>query len=382
MKIGISGYYLTNTTSGYGRLISNLLPALAKIDRENHYLIFVPEETEARLPANFEIELLPFSLSSLGESVARFWWDHFQVPAMAFKQGVDILHYPYPTLPLRRQKFPLVVNINNIIYWKFKEYRKGIVPKIRQYFKEISFKQAAKIIVPSVATKMDIINTFHIPSEKIALVPYGKNPLFKKGVTKSEAELIKRRYNLRLPFIFYVGSFDFRKNIKRLIRAFALVQAKKPELRLVIGGGIATVLSPFIYSLEEIAAYAQKMGVGGNVHFIRLVPTHDLYVLYNLASAFVYPSLYEGFATAVIEAMACGCPVVASNTSCLPEIVGQAGILVDPYNEQQLAQAIQTIISNTPLRQKLIKQGLERARYFTWEATAYHTLKVYQEIVK
>lgn len=382
MKIGISGYYLLNKTSGYGRLIDHLLPALVKIDKENHYVIFVPEEIEGQQPANFETELVPLGTNILGDSFARFWWDHFQVPKVAFKAGVDLLHYPYPTLPLPRQRFPLVGNINNVIHWKFKEYRQGTLVKIRQAFKAKSFQQAAKIMVPSIATKMDIINLFHIPNEKIALIPYGKDPLFKKGISASEAENIKKRYNLKLPFILYVGSFDFRKNLKRLIRAFAIVSQKRPELNLLIAGGISTVVSPFVYSFSEMASYAQKMKVAGKVHFTHLIPTADLRVLYNLASAFVYPSLYEGFATAVIEAMACGCPTVVSNTSCLPEIVADAGILVDPYNENEMAAAIDRIVSDHNLRKTLIEKGLSRANDFSWEKTAMSTLKVYQEVVQ
>ena len=382
MKIGLSGYYLSNPTSGYGRSISYLLPALAKIDKENHYIIFTSENIEAKLPANFEIEVVPLKVGFWSESFARFRWDHFQVPKAAFKAGVDMLHYPYPTLPFPKQKFPLVVSINKIIRWKFKEYRKGFLTKIRQFFKEISFKRAANIIVPSIATKMDIINTFHISNDKIDIIPYGKNPIFKKGITAGEGEMIKKRYNLKTPFIFYVGSFDFRKNLKRLIRSFASVVRKRPELNLIIAGGISTVVSPFVFSFDDMALYASEHGISDEVHFIRLVPTKDLWVLYNLASAFIYPSLYEGFATAVIEAMSCGCPVVTSNTSCLPEIVGDAGLLVDPYNEASLAAAIEKSVSDYNLRRNLIIKGQKRAEIFSWEQTAKDTLKIYQKTVK
>jgi glycosyltransferase involved in cell wall biosynthesis len=382
MKIGISGYYLLNPTSGFGRSIVALLPSLAKKDKENHYVVLVPQKIEARMPANFEIEVIPESINFLGTSFARFWWDHILLPNAAFKAGVDLLHYPYPTLPFFKSKMPLVVSINNIIYWKFKEYRSGLWTKLRQFFKKEGFKKGAKIIVPSIATKMDIINTFHIPSEKIAIIPYGKNPIFKKGITSSQTAVVKKRYNINGPFILYVGSFDFRKNLKRLIRSFAAVAKKRSELNLIIAGGISTVVSPFVFSFDEMALYASNHGVSDKVHFIRLVPTEDLLALYNLASTFVYPSLYEGFATAVIEAMACGCPVVASNTSCLPEVVGDAGILVDPYSEAELASAIEKAVSDYNLKRNLISKGLRQAEKFSWDQTADSTLQVYKEIVK
>jgi len=282
LKIGLSGYYLLKPTSGYGRSITNLLPALAKYDKENHYVILAPKKVEAKLPTNFEIEIIPESITFLGLSFARFYWEYFQLPRAAFKAGVDLLHYPYPTLPLLSQKIPLIVSINNIIYWKFREYRAGFWMKVRQFFKEISFKKATKIIVPSIVTKMDLINTFHIPNEKIAIIPYGKSPLFKKGVSVSQTEIVKKRYNLKEPFILYVGSFDFRKNLKRLIRSFAAVVQKRSELHLVIAGGISTVVSPFSFSFDDMALYASRHGVSDKVHFIRLVPTRDLLVLYNL----------------------------------------------------------------------------------------------------
>lgn len=381
MKIGISGYYLLETGSGYSRSISNLLPALSKIDKENHYCIFVPEMIEAKLPANFEIEVIPMN-KIFGESMGRFLWDNFQLPRAAFKHGVDILHYPYPTLPYFKQKFPLIVSINNIINWKFKEYHQSSLVKIKQYFKVQSFKNARRIIVPSVATKMDIINNFHIDNQIIKVIPYGKSEIFKRGTNKEEAELIKRRYNLKFPFIFYVGSFDFRKNIKRLIRAFSLLSSKRPELNLVIGGGISTVISPFVFSLEEMMNYATQYNVFEKVKFIRLVPERDLLILYNLASGFIYPSLYEGFATAVIEAMACGCPVAVSNTSCLPEIVNNAGLLFDPYNEKEIASSIERIVYDYNLRRALINKGLIQANNFSWERTARETLNLYQESVQ
>jgi len=382
LKIGISGYYLLNPTSGYGRSISSLLPALAREDKENHYVVFVPKKIEAKMPANFEIEIVPESVNFFGASFSRFWWDHFGLPRIAFKAGVDLLHYPYPTLPWLKKKIPTVVSINNIIYWKFKEYRKGFWVKLRQFFKKQSFKKTSRIIVPSIATKMDLINTFHIANDKINIIPYGKNPIFKKGVTANQTEVVKKRYNIKNPFILYTGSFDFRKNLKRLIRAFAALAKKRSELNLIIAGGIATVLSPFIFSFDDMALYASNYGVSDKVHFIRLVPTEDLLVLYNLASAFIYPSLYEGFATAVIEAMACGCPVIASNTSCLPEIIGDAGVLVDPYNETEMARSIEMIVSNYNLRRNLISRGLKQAENFSWDKTAQETLRTYKEVVE
>ena len=373
MHIVINGRYLSKPTSGYGRTISNLLPALALLDQENHYTILTPKEFNKNLGPNFEFEVL-------NEQFNRTWWEQVQIPERAYKIGADILYYPYSTLPFFSRGLNLVVNINNTIPWKFPEFKKGFFNKIRQPLKVSTFKEAEKIITVSDFSKSDIAQTFDINPQKIEAVYQGINPIFKRGITNVQADMIKRRYKISKNFIFCVSSFDLRKNLKKLIEAFSILLKKGHDMDLMLGGSIASTRSPFSYSFEELALYASEFGISNRVKFIRLVPTEDLMILFNLASIFAYPSLYEGFSSAVIEAASCGTPVCASNTSCFPEIVGEAGVLFNPADANEMALAMDNLLTNEALRNDLIQKGYKRAKSFTWENSARCVLRIFQEI--
>ena len=236
-------------------------------------------------------------------------------------------------------------------------------------------KRADALISDSYFTKKTIVEALNYPAEQIFVVPLGvQHELFRP---LSVPEDFRSRYQLndRFCYILYVGSENPRKNLSRLIGAFAKIQARMPNVRLVKVGSPA-----YLPQAEQLHHQIEQMGLADTIFFYKHVPDDDLVLFYNLADVFVFPSLYEGFGLPPLEAMACGTPVVCSNATSLPEVVGDAAITVDPYDVEALAGAMHRTLTNASLQEELREKGLKRAKQFTWERTARETIAVYREM--
>ena len=239
----------------------------------------------------------------------------------------------------------------------------------------LALKWAEALISDSQFTKNTIVEALGYSTEKIFVVPLGVDHEIFRPL--SVPEEFRNRYQLdsRLHYILYIGSENPRKNLPRLISAFAKIKAALPEVRLIKIG------SPeHLAQAEQLRLQIEQMGLTDAVLFYEHVSDQDLAIFYNLAELFVFPSLYEGFGLPPLEAMACGTPVVCSNAASLPEVVGDAAIMVDPYDVEGLAEAMRQVLMDAELREELRRRGLKQARQFTWERTARETLAVYQEI--
>lgn len=219
---------------------------------------------------------------------------------------------------------------------------------------------------------MDIIRYFKIPENKIKVIYLGVDEDY-KPLSETEIRKVRQKYHLNYPFILYVGSLISHKNIPTLIKAFYKLKKYGLPHKLVITGKRG-------WKYKNIFEIISKLNLQKDVVFTGYVQREDLPALYNAADLFVYPSLYEGFGLPPLEAMACGTPVITSNTSSLPEVVGNAGIMVDPYDIDGLAKAMYEVLTNEGLRAELRKRGLERAKMFSWKKTAEETLNVYKGI--
>jgi glycosyltransferase involved in cell wall biosynthesis len=292
-------------------------------------------------------------------------FDHYTLPKTIFLNKSDLYHaiLPDEAIPLVfLNKKPIVTHFHDIIPIVFPFERK-LIPRL--YFRYATFlaKRSEAIIAVSQSTKNDIVKRLKIEPDKIHVVYNGVNhDLFKPRKSEPEENLIG-----------YVGGLGKRKNVFSLIIAFHKVIRKGVNGKLLIGG---------VGSEEQnLRKLVEKLGIKRRVEFLGFIPEEKLPVFYSMLKVFVFPSLYEGFGIPVLEAMACGTPVITSNTSSLPEIVGKGGILVNPYNVNELAEAIYGILTNDELRKNLIKKGLRRAKQFSWEKTAKETLKVYYEVL-
>lgn len=273
-------------------------------------------------------------------------------------------------LPIRCKIVGTIHDLTTIIYPEF--HKRTVIrhhDKIFNYFK----KKASLVIAVSENTKIDVMKYLNIPEKQIRVIYHGVEKEFQKI---EDEEYLKARLSgmgIGYPYILYVGTLEPRKNIERLIDAFIqLKKGKQINEKLVISGIQG-------WGYQSIFDKVASSGVEKEVIFTGFVPNEFLPFLYNGASAFVYPSLYEGFGLPVLEAMACGIPVVTSNVSSLPEVAGDAAILINPYSVDELANGISRILSDEDLRNSCMTKGIERAKSFSWERCAIETLKVFDE---
>lgn len=367
MKLGVTSDWLNGDNhAGIANYVYNLLKELIKIKNRDMYLINY-EENEFTYKYNKII--IPNPLKGISKTVS--WYLYLGVQNNRLKK-LDIIHNPTqcPTFFRFKQKYIFTVHdITPLIDSKEHPIHRVLSYKL---LLPRTLKTADKIIAVSNSTKKDLINYFNIPEEKIRVILNAADEKF-KPLSDKEVKEAKQKYSLNFPFILYVGTLEPRKNIPSLIKAFYKLKKKNLQYKLVITGKKG-------WKYKEIFETIDKLNLQNDVVFTGYVADEDLPALYNAADLFVYPSIYEGFGLPPLEAMACGTPVITSNTSSLPEVVGDAGIMIDPPDVDGLADAMHEVLTNEGLREDMIKKGLERAKMFSWEKCARETLEVYEEV--
>jgi glycosyltransferase involved in cell wall biosynthesis len=364
MKIGIDLSITTRNQAGTAVYARNLINALKQLSTGDEYVEFqLASQREMGTPKNLK--------SRIGTLYHDILWIQLFLPIHSRLAKLDILHMPANVIPFY-SPCPTVVSILDTTIFHFPKNFPAWQRLSSQFFIPLSAKRANRIITISEQSKKDICLKFNVPNEKVTVTYLAASSQFRVQAAK-EVSKVKAKYDLQ-NFILTVGTLEPRKNIKRLIQAFAKVHPLFPSLNLVHAG-------PLGWMYENILLEVDKCGISNCVMFLGRVPIDDLVALYNAAEVFVYPSLYEGFGLPVLEAMSCGCPVVTSKTSSLPEIVGDAAILIDPINVDELAEAIQTILEDHELHRSLGSKGLERAKKFSWEKCAQETIYVYNQAV-
>jgi len=300
-----------------------------------------------------------------------------------FYSDVDIIHYPYfdfffLTLPLIKKR-KTVVTVHDCTPLIFpRHYPPGLRGKIKFLIQKFSLEGVAAVITDSQSSKNDIIHYLGVPDEKIHVIYLAADPIFRKiNEEKLKAE-IKQKYDLPEEFVFYVGDVNYNKNLPGLVEAFGLIKDRK--IKLVLAGG-----SFEKRELPEVAGLLKlikELNLSERVKILGYVPADELSGIYNLATLYCQPSFYEGFGLQILEAMACGCPVITSNVSSLPEVAGEAAILVDPENVSDVATAINTVRKDKQIRTKMIESGFEQAKKFSWKKTAEKTIDVYRRVLR
>ena len=351
----------------------NLLRSLLGLDKRNRYRLYVSPQTSTFLP-NFQPLVSSFELRSI--SWPRLW-TQAGLALECWQDTPDVLFIPAHTIPLvRRPSLPTVVTIHDVGFQKYlKTYQSWWGRLYEGRVSNYAARNATHLIAVSESTKRDLVEKLRVRPEKITVVYEGvDHNKFKMQNAKCKTDEVKRKYRIDSDYLLFVGTVQPRKNLVRLMEAFSALVSRSPTLNLVIAGKRG-------WLSDEIYAAPRKFGVGERVKFLGFVPTEDIVSLMNGALLFVFPSLYEGFGLAVLEAMACGCPVVASNISSLPEVVGEAGILVDPYRTDSIARGIRKVLElDETQRRNLIERGLQQAKKFTWEKAARETINVFKLI--
>jgi len=313
---------------------------------------------------------------ALGERMATLvrdlWWHQAGVTVAARRRGCGLVHLPAGLGPMAGS-FPAVVTVHDVMPIRFpylfrpwyRYYAGAVMPRLA--------RRAHAVIADSNASKGEIVEWLRVPAERVSVVPLGVDPVFRPLAPDDPwAADVRRRHDLPRDFVLVVGAIEPRKNLPRVLEALRQVRAHPgaPAPTLVHAG-------PEAWRPEAVAGAVRHLGLADAVRFLGYVPVEELRALYGLARVFVYPSLWEGFGMPVLEAMACGCPVVTSNVSSLPEVAGDAAVLVDPRSTEDIARGIAAVWCDEGLRSRLAPRGLARAAQFSWARAARETAAVY-----
>jgi glycosyltransferase involved in cell wall biosynthesis len=367
VRIGIDARKLHDF--GIGTYIRNLVRQLARFDRDTEYVLLCrPEDVPVLSPLgeNFRPVAETAGNYSLSEQL--------RVPLALKRHGVTLFHSPHYVLP-RLVPCRSVVTIHDCIHLMFPQYLPNrLALSYARASIAVASKRATRILTVSESSKRDIVRFVHTDPEKIDVIYNAYDDRFGVEPREEDVVRVRERYQLHDEFVLYAGNVKPHKNLGRLIEAFHLVRNRGLDhLKLVLIG-------------DEISRYAalrravHQHQLHKYVRFLGYMPEETLAVMYRLAGVFVFPSLYEGFGLPPLEAMASGTPVVTSNVSSLPEVAGNAAVLVDPYDPEAIADGIHRVLTDERMRRDLRRLGLERARQFSWEASVRRVREIYQEV--
>jgi len=367
VRIGIDARKLHDF--GIGTYIRNLLRHLSRLDHDTEYVIIARPNDAAALDAlgpNFRAVAETSGNYSLAEQL--------KIPLILRRERVTLFHAPHYVLP------PLVtcrsvVTIHDCIHLMFPQY---LPNRMALGYARASIATAARranrIITVSESSKHDILRFVNVEPSKIEVIPNAFDERFSVQPPEAQVVRVRERYQLQDEFVLYAGNVKPHKNLERLIDAFHLVRTRGLDhLKLVLIG-------------DEISKYTSlrravhRHQLHKYVRFLGYLPEDTLTVMYRLASVFVFPSLYEGFGLPPLEAMASGTPVVTSNVSSLPEVAGDAAILVNPYEPESIADGIYRVVTDRPTRDDLCRRGLERSRQFSWESSVRRVREIYEAV--
>ena len=303
----------------------------------------------------------------------RLLWDQFLLPRDAKRQRADILCTTAFSVPFTiiTGKMKRVAIVHDLSLLRFPQNMRGISGWFLRTFVPHSFSRADRIIAISEATKKDLVELLHIPQQKISVVHSGVDTFF-KPLSEGEIKKDLQRFNLKKPYLLFVGTLEPRKNLPFLISALgALLNESDMQLILVGKRG---------WQYEEIFSTIKENGLQDYVLELGYVSQEEKRALYNAAEMFVYPSMYEGFGMPVLEAMACGCPVISADTSSLPEVVGDAGLLL-PLDSTDWAVTVKETLNNASVLKNMREKGLSHASKFTWAKTAQSIARIFDEVM-
>jgi glycosyltransferase involved in cell wall biosynthesis len=373
VRIGILLQSFNETMGGIGVYTQEIVRALLRADCENQYVLIYPafgvagsRRGQFRRHKNVveietEFSRIPFET----------YWDQLVIPKIANRYRLDVVFNPHLSVPIRG-RFGKVMVVHNVEY--------HTVPKVynlRMYtwwflLEKVIMPAADRVISLSNVMTEDFRKYVKYPINQVRTIYHGVNEKFRMETDVGRLIRAREEYELPERFILFVGNLYPQKNFATLARAFARVKNTIPH-RLIVAGRPR-------YKFEGDLKLIQELGIADRVDFLQFVPNDDLPMLYNLADCFVYPSLYESFGLAQLEAMACGCPVIGANAGAIPEVTDGAAMLFNPHSSEELSDAILKVTCEQDVRRGLVERGLIRAREFTWERAAQQTLAVFREL--
>ncbi|MBI3912727.1 MAG: glycosyltransferase family 4 protein [Chloroflexi bacterium] len=386
MRIALNGIFFEQPTTGSGQYLHALLSAIIARAPEHEYVVVVPQsdvtDTEIRVLAEFSSRAFLYpervGLDRLSKNLAKLSFEQIGFNRACRREGVALAHVPYFASPL----FPAtrtVVTIHDLIPLILPDYRGG--PLVRAYTQLVALaaRRADAVIADSECSRRDIVDRLGIAPERVHVIYLAAHARFQPQSDPARLDAMRRKYALPEKFLLYLGGFDSRKNIRVLLEAFSLLpEFYQAGYRLVFAGVNLGADSKFFPDPERIA---REIGLPDDaVRVIGWVREEDKPALYAAAEIFLFPSFYEGFGLPPLEAMACGTPVIASNTASLPEIVGDAALTADPHSPLAWAESIRVVVNDATRRAEMRARGIAQAKKFSWTRAAEETLAVYDSI--
>jgi glycosyltransferase involved in cell wall biosynthesis len=372
MRICIDTSPAVHRRAGLGRYAQELLAALLAADTDNEYVAFYHRPRDAQIdPPLDRVPHLTTSLDTKPWRFAALFAQSLRIPQDRMFPGIDLFHATDHLLP-RLTRIRTVFTLHDLIFRLYPETHKPLNRWFLTLVMPRFLKAADAIIAVSEHTKRDAVRFYGLDEAKIHVIYEGVDARFRPASAEAMAR-VRRDHGLPPEFILSLGTIEPRKNLTSLLEAYHDLRARGFEAKLVIVGQKGWLYEGFFRRLHEL-------GLENEVLFTGFVPDADLPALYSAAELFVFPSLYEGFGLPVLEALACGAPVVTSNRSSLPEVAGDAALLVDPTSVADVQAAIITVLESEDVRADLRARGPRQAARFSWDKTARETLSVYQSV--
>jgi glycosyltransferase involved in cell wall biosynthesis len=379
LKVAINAWFWDNPSVGSGQYLKYLLPALLEADDDLEITLISPKPFDPKP----EIDRLDFHqvttpFPNQAANLAKVWFEQITFPRACQALDVDVAHVPYfgsPLLP----SVPTVVTIHDLIPLVLPEYRGNVLVRLYTSLAAAAAPQAALILADSEASKRDILRRLRLPEEQVRVVYLAPASHFQPAETWQQIVDIKQKYNLPENFVLGgMSGFDVRKNISALLHAYTWVSATLgDQFPLVLAGGLPQKDTAFFPDPLRIA---RELGIEEYVITPGWIAEKDRPLLYAAATVFVFPSRYEGFGLPVLEAMACGTPVVTTNAASIPELAGPAAFQLDPNDTKHIAAPIIRLCTEEESNDEMIERGFAQVEKFSWEKTARQTLEAYREV--
>ena len=372
MRIGIDTRLLERERTGISRILEGILNHTLSLDKNNEYFLFSYGNLEGYKKKGFKIistgqnKLIPRKIYSL-------IWLNFILPDYIKKNNIDLFFFPGSLVPIVNLKCKKVILLCDIFHKINKKYHPFFYRKYLDLFLNISIKKSNLILTISENSKRDIINFYKVSEGKIKTVYLAAGKEFRpRLLTSEQKEYLIKKYSLPPSFILYIGVIDFRKNINAIIKtADILINIGNKDIYFVLIGRLALKHKKIIRESQKIKK--------GHIIFLNDIEKKDIPLFYNLANIFFFPSFYEGFGLPPLEAMQSGTPVIASNASSLPEIVGEGGMMREPNDYQGFSNDILKLLENRNFYESMVEKGIEQAKKFSWGKTTEEIIKVFNQ---
>ena len=358
---------------GIGTYVRNLVRHLARLDPDSTYFLLC-DQTDAATLRDLAENFVPVIDSSGGYTVR----EQLSIPLHLRRLGVDLFHSPHYVAPVIGL-VPTVVTIHDCIHLLFPQYLASrFANRYAHFMIGRAVRKSARVLTVSEASRHDIIRFFpEADPDRISVIPNAIDPSVLEDPGEEERRRVRERYQIGSRFVLYAGNIKPHKNLERLIDAFGRLKREDGFADLTL-----LIIGDEINRYPSLRRRVVAAGVREDVRFFGFVPDRTLSALYRMASVFAFPSLYEGFGLPPLEAMACGTPVVTSRLSSLPEVVGDAALLVDPYSVEEIARAMGRLLVDDALRDTLIERGYQRAKMFSWERSVRAIHETYMSVLK